>query len=79
MELVAWQPVILDNAHQAVTMSVSYAANKLRVPPGFEHLLEGLAREILREQPKDLVKYAAEYFRKKLQERDGIHHVCIHI
>lgn len=57
-------------------MSVSYAASKLRVPPGFEHLLEGLAREILREQPKDLLKYAAEYFRKKLQERDGASRVC---
>ena len=52
-------------------MSVSYAANKLRVPPGFEHLLEGLAREILREQPKNLVEFSAQYFRKKLQERDG--------
>ena len=52
-------------------MSMSYAANKLRVPPGFEHLLEGLSREILREQPKNLVEFAAQYFRKKLQERDG--------
>lgn len=53
------------------TMSMSYASNKLRVPPGFEHLLEGLAREILREQPKNLVEFAAQYFRKKLQDRDG--------
>lgn len=52
-------------------MSMSYAANKLRVPPGFEHLLEGLAREILREQPKNQLEFAAEYFRKKLRERDG--------
>ena len=55
----------------APAMSVSYAANKLRVPPGFEHLLEGLAREILREQPENLVEFSAQYFRKKLQERDG--------
>lgn len=64
---------ILNNAlssHHRI-MSVSYAANKLRVPPGFEHLLEGLAREILREQPKNLVEFSAQYFRKKLQERDG--------
>lgn len=52
-------------------MSMSYATNKLRVPPGFEHLLEGLAREILREQPKNLLEFAAQYFRNKLQERDG--------
>lgn len=54
-------------------MSMSYAANKLRIPPGFEHLLEGLAREILREQPKNLIEFAAQYFQNKLQERDGEH------
>lgn len=54
-------------------MSMSFSANKLRVPPGFEHLLEGLAREILREQPNNLVEFAAIYFKKKLEERDGEH------
>ena len=52
-------------------MSMSYADNKLRVPPGFEHLLQGLAREILRNQPENLLEFAAQYFRKKLQDRDG--------
>lgn len=63
-------------------MSMSYADNKLRVPPGFEHLLEGLAREILREQPKNLLEFAAQYFSKKIQERDGeyiTHTVTAHV
>ena len=52
-------------------MSVSYAPTKLRIPIGFEHLLEALAREILRKQPKDIIQFAAEYFRRKLILRDG--------
>ena len=52
-------------------MSVSYAPTKLRVPLGFEHLLEALAREVLREQPKDIISFAAEYFRRKLVLRNG--------
>lgn len=54
-------------------MSVSYAPTKLRVPPGFEHLLEGLAREVLREQPSDVIGFAAEHFKRKLAVRDGKH------
>ena len=50
---------------------MSYAPAKLKVPPGFEHLLEGLTREILKVQPKDIVAFSAEYFRKKLVLRDG--------
>lgn len=58
-------------ALQFEVMSVSYAPTKLRVPLGFEHLLEALAREVLREQPKDIINFAAEYFRRKLVLRDG--------
>lgn len=67
------RPLVLNSDHHtlATTMSMSYADNKLRVPPGFEHLLQGLAREILRNQPDNLLEFAAQYFRKKLQERDG--------
>ncbi len=54
-------------------MSVSYAPMKLRVPAGFEHLLEGLSREVLREQPKDVIAFAAEYFKRQLAVRDGTH------
>ena len=52
-------------------MAVSYAPTKLRVPPGFQNLLEGLAREVLREQPPDIVSFAAQYFKSKLVLREG--------
>ena len=52
-------------------MSVQYAPSKLRVPPGFQNLLEGLARECLREQPEDIIKFAAKYFDEQLAIRGG--------
>ena len=53
-------------------MAVQYAPMKLRVPPGFQNLLEGLAREVLREQPEDIINFAAQYFRDQLLIRDGM-------
>ena len=44
---------------------------KLRVPPGFQNLLEGLAREVLREQPEDIINFAAQYFKNQLLIREG--------
>jgi len=38
------------------------------VPPEFAEVLRNLTREILREQPKDINKFAFEYFANKLQE-----------
>ena len=52
-------------------MSVSYAPSTIRVPPGFEHILEGLAKSVLKEQPEDVIAFAAEYFKKKLMLRNG--------
>ena len=52
-------------------MSVSYAPKKVHVPPGFEHVLEGLAREVLRVQPENVTEFAARYFQKKLDLRNG--------
>ncbi|RDD46040.1 Sperm surface protein Sp17 [Trichoplax sp. H2] len=51
-------------------MSVSYAPVNLRLPPGFQNLLEGLAREVLRSQPEDLYSFAAGYFRDRLTYRE---------
>ncbi|KAL9965774.1 hypothetical protein ACROYT_G029618 [Oculina patagonica] len=51
-------------------MAVQYAPMKLRVPPGFQNLLEGLAREVLREQPEDIINFAAQYFRNQLLIRE---------
>ena len=52
-------------------MSVSFATPKIRVPPGFENLLEAFTREILREQPQDIISFGAEFFRNKLKQRVG--------
>ena len=58
-------------------MSVSYAPNKLRVPPGFQALLEGLAREVLREQPHDCVDFCAKYFRNLVEQRESEYLICV--
>lgn len=53
-------------------MAVQYAPMKLRVPPGFQNLLEGLAREVLREQPEDIINFAAQHFKNQLLIREGM-------
>ena len=44
---------------------------RLTVPSGFRNLLEGLTMEILRSNPSDIYTFAAEYFKSRLQEREG--------
>ncbi|XP_055752483.1 sperm surface protein Sp17 [Salvelinus fontinalis] len=51
-------------------MSVPFSNTHLRVPRGFGNILEGLAREILRDQPKDIPTFAALYFTALLKERE---------
>ncbi|XP_066566147.1 neurogranin (protein kinase C substrate, RC3) b isoform X2 [Amia ocellicauda] len=51
-------------------MSVPFSNTHLRVPRGFNTILEGLAREVLREQPKDIPSFAASYFQSLLKERE---------
>ncbi|XP_034723267.1 sperm surface protein Sp17 isoform X2 [Etheostoma cragini] len=50
-------------------MSVPFSNNHLRVPRGFGTILEGLAKEVLRDQPEDIPKYAAQYFDALLKQR----------
>lgn len=52
-------------------MSVPFSNTHLRVPHGFGTILEGLAREVLRDQPDDIPKYAAHYFNDLLKQREG--------
>ncbi|XP_043937113.1 sperm surface protein Sp17 [Protopterus annectens] len=51
-------------------MSVPFSNTSLRIPHGFGNLLEGLAREVLREQPDDIPLFAARYFSHLLQQRE---------
>ena len=38
---------------------------RYEVPEGFNEVLQGLTREILREQPRDIIAFAAHYFKCK--------------
>ncbi|KAG9348559.1 hypothetical protein JZ751_002295, partial [Albula glossodonta] len=51
-------------------MSIPFSNTNLRVPRGFGNILEGLAREVLRTQPKDIPTFAAQYFSALLRERE---------
>ena len=42
---------------------------RLSMPSGLEDALEGLAREVLRAQPKDLLEFSADYFEGLLRSR----------
>jgi hypothetical protein len=50
-------------------MVIPFSNTKLRVPKGFRSLLVGLSTEILRNQPRNIHVFAAEYFEKLLQRR----------
>ena len=51
-------------------MAVPFSNTKLRVPRGFQNLLEGLAREVLRSQPTDIYSFGALYFENLLNVRE---------
>ncbi|CAH1796274.1 unnamed protein product [Owenia fusiformis] len=51
-------------------MAVPFSNTKLRVPRGFQNLLEGLAREVLRSQPNDIYSFGALYFENLLNVRE---------
>ncbi|MCJ8739988.1 hypothetical protein PDJAM_G00053770 [Pangasius djambal] len=51
-------------------MAVPFSNTTLRVPHGFGNILEGLAREVLRDQPEDIPAFAAQYFTALLKKRE---------
>ena len=52
-------------------MAVPFSNTKLRVPKGFQNILEGLAREILRNQPENMFEFGSKYFDQLLKVREG--------
>ncbi|XP_076219955.1 sperm surface protein Sp17 [Aptenodytes patagonicus] len=50
-------------------MSTPSSSTTLRLPAGFRNLLEGLALEVLRAQPTDVVAFAAQHFQTLLEQR----------
>ncbi|NXN65316.1 SP17 protein, partial [Himantopus himantopus] len=51
-------------------MSAPFSSTPLRLPAGFQNLLEGLALEVLRAQPSDVVAFAARHFQTLLERRE---------
>ncbi|XP_057606073.1 sperm surface protein Sp17 isoform X1 [Hippopotamus amphibius kiboko] len=51
-------------------MSIPFSNTHCRIPQGFGNLLEGLTREILREQPDNIPAFAAAYFENLLEKRE---------
>lgn len=58
-------------------MAVPFSNTKLRVPKGFQNILEGLAREILRHQPEDPFEFGTKYFEQLLRVREGTNKMII--
>ena len=54
-------------------MAVPFSNAKLRIPHGFQGLLENVAKEVLLMQPNDIYTFAAAYFETQLQVREGFH------
>jgi hypothetical protein len=52
-------------------MSVSYAPTKIKVPDGFQTLMEDLTKRILAEQPEDVIGFAATYLHGKILHLKG--------
>ncbi|OCT57177.1 sperm surface protein Sp17 [Xenopus laevis] len=50
-------------------MSIPFSNTNYRIPQGFANLLEGLTKEVLRHQPKDIPLFGAKYFTQLLQQR----------
>ncbi|NXG66622.1 SP17 protein, partial [Hemiprocne comata] len=51
-------------------MPTSFSSSSLRLPDGFQNLLEGLVQEVLRAQPTDVVAFAAQHFQALLEQRE---------
>ncbi|NP_001121088.1 sperm surface protein Sp17 [Ornithorhynchus anatinus] len=51
-------------------MSIPFSNTQYRIPQGFGNVLEGLTREILKEQPDNIPAFAAAYFEALLEKRE---------
>ncbi|XP_070547568.1 sperm surface protein Sp17-like isoform X2 [Ptychodera flava] len=52
-------------------MATRRPPTKYAVPDGFETLLEGLAKEVLRSQPENIYQFASDYFDSLLRMRES--------
>jgi len=52
-------------------MAVPLSNTRLRIPQGFQRLLEDVTKEVLLMQPNDIYAFAATYFENLLRVREG--------
>ena len=45
-----------------------FSANQIEVPPTLPEILKDFSKEVIRNDPKDLVKFSREYFEQKAAE-----------
>merc|ERR1712178_259084 len=55
-------------AIQTCEMGSQLKLSNLSIPPGFNEILTGLSREVMREQPDDMGAFAALYFEEELNK-----------
>ncbi|XP_062612714.1 thioredoxin domain-containing protein 3 homolog [Saccostrea cucullata] len=55
----------------AAAMSAEKVYWRRKLPQGFQLFMENLARSVIRQQPEDVLEYAAMYFERKLIERNA--------
>merc|ERR1712178_133193 len=55
-------------AIQTCEMGSQLKLSNLSIPPGFNEILTGLSREVMREQPDDISAFAALYFEEELNK-----------
>lgn len=58
------------------TMAVPFSNTKLRVPKGFQNLLEAFAKEVLRQQPANIYEFGAVFFEEMVKERESMLSYC---
>lgn len=52
-------------------MSANFVAHGVTIPPELPEILKDLNREILRHQPADITLFCANYFQRKLKEKQS--------
>lgn len=49
-----------------------YSAPVPKMPPGLVELMEGLARDVLKNNPTDVYAFCADHMQNLIQIRDGL-------
>ncbi|KAL3896272.1 MAG: hypothetical protein SGCHY_004178, partial [Lobulomycetales sp.] len=57
------------SAAAAADSQTGMQSKQVVIPTGFDDVLQDLNREILRDQPSDIIRYCADYFSSKLAQR----------